>query len=95
MSKVKSITEYKLEKVKNVQYKKYKKIQEELDAAKKVMDLAINGLTYFGHYITVMETVSCLQTNKTLVEIQLAKVDKFIKDFEDESKLEETTETNT
>ena len=66
--------------------KKAELIAGELEKAVHVMDLSIRGLTPFSKYTQVMETISCVQNNKTLLEIHLSKYRKLI----DEDSLEET-----
>lgn len=53
--------------------KKAKLIAKELEQVVKIINLTIDGLSHFTKYMTVMETISVLQNNKTLIEIHLAK----------------------
>lgn len=68
--------------------KKAALIAADLEDAIKVMDLSIRGLTPFAKYIQVMETISNLQNNKTLLAIHLAKYQRLI----NEDHLEKTTD---
>lgn len=55
-----------------------KKIAVDLDAVLQLCDASIRGLTLFNKYTQVMEIISCLQTNKTLIEMHLAKYEKIL-----------------
>ena len=76
MTKLVDLQEFKDKKLDEEQEKKFEKIAEDLKLAIQVMDLSIRGLTPFLKYVQVMESVSCLQNNKTLLEIHLRKYQK-------------------
>jgi heme-binding NEAT domain protein len=58
--------------------KKSKKIVEDLTQVVHIMNLTLQGLSYYSKYIPVMESISVLQTSKTLLEIHLNKHKKAI-----------------
>ncbi len=58
--------------------KKSKKIVEDLTQAVHIMNLTLQGLSFYSKYIPVMEAISTLQTSKTLLEIHLNKHKKAI-----------------
>lgn len=60
-------------------YRRAKIIIKDLAIAIRTMNLAIDALSYFSKYIPVMETISVLQNNKTLLEIHLNKQNKILK----------------
>lgn len=71
--------------------KKAAVIANELEQAVKVMDLAMRGLAPFSKYIQVMETLSCIKNNKTLLDIHLSKYKRLIEKTNEDS-LEESPE---
>jgi hypothetical protein len=73
--------------------KKAEHITADLERIVKIMDLSIQGLTPFARYIQVMETLSCLTNNKTLVEIHLNKYKRQI-EKENASSVESPEEKN-
>lgn len=68
MSKVVSIKEYKLAKI----------VVDDLDKVIKIVDLTIQGLSYFKKYNPVAQIISSLQTNKTVLEINYQKYKKIL-----------------
>lgn len=66
-------------------------IVDDLTKIVNVMDLSIKGLKFFGKYVHVMECISCLQNNKTLLEIKLNKYKRTL-ETKDENKLEKSEE---
>lgn len=69
MSKLVNLDDHKVK-------KKAELIAEDLEKVLMVMDLSVRGLTPFAKYVQVMETISALQNNKTLLEIHLNKYRK-------------------
>ncbi len=63
--------------------KQYKLLIEEIDTICKVITLAQEGLKYFKHHIIAQETISMLQTNKSLLEI---KRKKYVNQMEEDAK---------
>lgn len=61
--------------------KKLKKIVEDLKMAIKVYNLSINALKSYATYSIVMETISILQGNKTLLEIHLKKYENMLDSY--------------
>lgn len=61
--------------------KKIKKIIDDLKIIIKVYNLTINALKSHASYTTVMETISVLQGNKTLLEIHLKKYESMLKSY--------------
>jgi len=64
--------------------RKIKKIIEDLKKAIKVYNLSINALKSFSSYMIVMETISVLQGNKTLLEIHLKKYENMLKSYKND-----------
>lgn len=65
-------------------YKKSKKIAvvvADLAVILKVINLSINALKLYSKYISVMEIVSVLSNNKTLLEIQHNKYKKMLEEL--------------
>lgn len=58
--------------------KRAKIISDDLENVLKVMDLTLSGLRHYNKYIQVMETISCIQNNKTLIEIHLNKYKRLV-----------------
>ena len=58
--------------------KKAKILVQDLDKIIHIMNLSIQSLSYYKKYIPVMETISSLQNNKTLIEIHNNKLKKFL-----------------
>jgi hypothetical protein len=58
--------------------KRSQKIVEDLTQCIHIMNLTLQGLSYYSKYIPVMESISVLQTSKTLLEIHLNKHKKAI-----------------
>lgn len=54
------------------------KIATDLEAVVLLCDTSIRGLSLFNKYTQVMEIISCMQTNKTLVSIHLEKYKKLL-----------------
>lgn len=66
--------------------KKYEKVINDLTNIIKIYNLTLTALKYFSKYTLVMETISVLQSNKTLLEIHLTKYRKMVKSSNDEKK---------
>ena len=69
-------------------YKTKKKLLAVLTDIKvilKIYDLSLSALKLYGKYSSVMEVMSVIQNNKTLLEIQYNKYSKKLE--EDENKL--------
>lgn len=66
-----------LKDVKNI--KKAKLLIEKLDKAVHIMNLSIQSLSYFKTLTPVMEAMSSLQNNKTLLEVHNGKLKNFVK----------------
>ncbi len=60
------------------QYKKAKKVVEELDNALKIISLAIKGLSLYDKYIPVQDAIYVLQCNKTILNIHRKKYKKIV-----------------
>jgi hypothetical protein len=73
--------------------KKAAHIASELEQVIKIMDLFIRGLTPFSKYIQVMESMSCLQNNKTLLEIHINKYKRIV-EKQNESSVESPEKKN-
>lgn len=63
--------------------KKYEKIVRDLSAILKVLSLTQQGLAHFKAYVAVQEVISVLETNKTLLDLQLKKYEKELKKIND------------
>ena len=46
-----------------------KKIKEDLEIVQKTLNLTLDALGYYKKYIPVMEVISSVQTNRTLIDI--------------------------
>lgn len=55
-----------------------KKIKEDLEMVQKTLNLTLDALGHYKKYIPVMEVISCVQTNRTLIDIFIKKHDKVI-----------------
>lgn len=66
---------------------KHKKICEkvikDINAILLVLSLTQRGLTVFKHYISIQEIISVVETNKTLLDLQLKKYEKELKAIKD------------
>lgn len=58
--------------------KKAKVVVRELTTLLKIIDLSITGLTPFKKYTSIMETLSCLYDNKTILDIHLSHHKKIL-----------------
>ena len=56
--------------------KKYKKIIDELVNVILILNITQQRLTHYKHYIKVMEVISVIETNKTLLDFQKRKYEK-------------------
>jgi len=63
--------------------KKAKVVYAELQQVIKIFDLTTTALRYFSKYSIVMEVISVLQSNRTLLEIHCKKYEKMIKSEKD------------
>ena len=89
-----SLDKFKKSKEKEKLLEKSEKIVEELKIILYIIELTINGLSYFNKYVFVTECVSVLQSNKILLEIHLKKYIKAIDKIKEElnnGKLEEAS----
>lgn len=68
MSKIISIKDYKLAKI----------VVDDLEKVIKVVDLTIQGLSYFKKYNPVAQIISSLQTNRTVLEINYQKYKRIL-----------------
>lgn len=73
---IKSLNEQREKKKKTKDQKLAKIIFEDLEVVLKTLNLTIDALSHYKKYIPVMEVMSSVQTNRTLIEIQLAKYKK-------------------
>lgn len=73
---IKSLNEQREKKKKTKDQKLAKIIYEDLEVVLKTLNLTIDALSHYKKYIPVMEVMSSVQTNRTLIEIQLAKYKK-------------------
>lgn len=71
---------------KHKDHKKAEIIVDDLKNITHAMDLAIRALTFYAHYTQVMEAVSSLKNNKTLLEIELRKYSKLLEEKSDNEK---------
>lgn len=66
--------------------KQWKLLLEEMDSILKLFTLAQEGLKHFRHHILAQETISMLQTNKSLLEMKRKKyVDQMEADAKEHS----------
>lgn len=89
------LSEIKKSKEKLKLLEKSEKVVEELKMILYIIELAINGLSYFNKYVYVTECVSVLQSNKVLLQIHLSKYQKAIDKIKEEiknDKLEKTSQ---
>lgn len=63
--------------------KKHKIISGDLKMILKIVNLSINALHPYIKYKPVMEIISNLQNNKTLLELHDKKFDKMLKEYKD------------
>ena len=56
--------------------KKYAKVITDLKAIIRIYNLALSAFKFFSKYVIVQETMSVLQSNKVLLEINLKKLEK-------------------
>ena len=75
------------------QIKKLKVITSDLKMILKIFNLTITALKHYSNYVMVMEIISIIQNNKTLVEIQYNKYNKKL--GEENGQLEKNTENDT
>ena len=65
-------------------HKKYKLISEDLHGILKIINLSINALHPYRKYKPVMEVISNLQNNKTLLELHDKKINKLLEDYKND-----------
>lgn len=70
---IKSLSEQRAKKAKGKEQRVAVKISGDLEVVLKALNLTIEALAHYKHYIPVMEVMSSIQSNKTLMEIQLKK----------------------
>lgn len=58
--------------------KKAKLVYYELLSIIKILDLTLNALRHYSKYGIVVETISVLNSNKTLLEIHCRKYEKLV-----------------
>lgn len=73
---IKSLNEQREKRKKGKEQRLAKIITEDLEVVLKTLNLTIDALAFYKKYIPVMEVMSSVQTNRTLIEIQLAKYKK-------------------
>jgi hypothetical protein len=73
---IKSLSEQREKKKKTKEQRLAKKIAEDLEVVLKTLNLTLDALGHYKKYIPVMEVMSSVQTNRTLMEIQLKKYEK-------------------
>lgn len=64
--------------------KKYKKIVKDIEAILKIINLAQKGLSHYKEYVTAIELISIMETNKTMLEIHKKKYETKLKLHENE-----------
>lgn len=77
MSKVTNLSD-----VKNI--KKVEIVLKDLEKIITLIDASLNCLSIYSKYIPVMEILSVMQSNKTILEIHKNKYLKYIKEKTDE-----------
>lgn len=75
---IKNISEQREKKEKGKSKRLAKKIAEDLEVVLKTLNLTIDALTYYKKYVPVMEVLSSVQTNRTLIEINIKKYQKIV-----------------
>lgn len=60
------------------EYKKAKVLVKELEELIKIINLSINALSMYKKYVPVMECISMLQSNKTILEIHYHRYKRLI-----------------
>lgn len=55
--------------------KKNEKVISDIKAIIRIYNLSLSAFKFFSKYVIVMETMSVLQTNKTLLEVHLKKLE--------------------
>lgn len=60
------------------EYKRAKKVAKDLSVIIKIITLTIRAFEQFSKYVAVMEMISVLQNNKTLLEIHYKKYMKVV-----------------
>lgn len=84
---IKNLKEHKEKKHRDKEARIAKLISEDFQVVLKTLNLTIDALSFYKKYIPVMEVLSTVQTNKTLIEIHLKKYEK---QLDEASKLEIT-----
>lgn len=73
---VKSLLEARNKKKQDKEQRIAKAIVDDFNTCEKILTLTLKSLDYYKKYVQVMEIISCVQTNRTLIEIQLKKYEK-------------------
>lgn len=60
--------------------RKAKKVLEDLKRVSLVLELTIKGLEFFNKYVIVMQMLSNIKTNKSLIDLQIKRCEKILKE---------------